>query len=208
MRNDRTNPDPSPEQLAAFLDGELDAADRARVETWLTTHPNAAAEIDGQRRVARLWADNPPPEPGPAAWATALAGVRARLPVPRPRRLPRTLWLGAGAAAVLLAALIGARLSALVPKLLFGNEGGAARSQTGVWERGSKSEKSNPRPVVTPGDVVVAAPPIQQAILPAGQDDVSIMSMESYPGDDGRVPQIGEGDVPMIVAPLARAGGR
>ncbi len=188
MRNDRTNPDPSPQQLAAFLDGELDAADRARIGTWLTAHPDAAAEIDGQRRFARLWAENPPPEPGPAAWATALAGVRARLPAPRRRRLPYTLWLGSAAAAVFLAALIG------VP--LF--HGDAA----------PKSEKSDPLPVVTPGAMVVAAPPIQQAILPAGQDDVSIMSMESYPGDDGQVPQIGEGDVPMIVAPLARAGGR
>lgn len=58
------------------------------------------------------------------------------------------------------------------------------------------------------GELVVAAPPVLQAILPAGQDDVLVMSLESGPRDDGRVPQIGEGDVPMIVAPLALAGGR
>ena len=82
-------------------------------------------------------------------------------------------------------------------------------------------EKIDPLPVIGPGDVVVismdardagglvvAAPPVPQPILPAGQDDVSVMSMDAYPMDDGRVPQIGEGNVPMIVAPLiARAGG-
>ncbi len=199
MRNDPINPDPSPEQFAAFLDDELDAADRSRVESWLATHPDAAGEIDGQRRVARLWADHPPPEPGPDVWTATLSRIGARLPAPRPRRLPRTLWLGAAAAA-LLAVLVGARLFHGVPP---------------------KIEKVEPLPVIEPGDVVVismdardagglvvAAPPIPQAILPAGQDDVSVMSLESGPRDDGRVPQIGEGDVPMIVAPLALAGGR
>ena len=204
MRNDPTNPDPSPEQLAAFLDGELDPAARSRVEAWLSVHPDAAAEIDGQHRLARLWRDNPPPEPGPGAWAATLARVEARLPVPvqRPRRLPRALWLCAGAAAAVLAAVLVGR--AFLPGTL------------------PKVEKVDPLPVVEPGDVtiismdardagalVVAVPPIQQPLLVAGQDDVSVMDMEPYWKDDGQVPQIGEGEVPMITAPLiSRVGGR
>jgi hypothetical protein len=201
MRNDPTNPDVTPEQLAAYLDGELGGAERSRVEAWLTTCPDATGEIDGQRRVARLWADNPPPDPSQAAWSATLARVRARLPVARPRGLRRSLWFGAAAAAALVAALLGTHLF----------QGGAA----------PKVEKVEPFPVVGPGDVtiismdgrdagrlVVAAPPVAQPILAVGQDDVSVMSMEPDPRDDGRVPLIGEGDVPMIVAPLARAGGR
>src|SRR5205823_2431220 len=46
---------PSPGQLAAYVDGELDAAACRRVEAWLAAHPEAAAEIEAQRRLADLW---------------------------------------------------------------------------------------------------------------------------------------------------------
>jgi len=212
MRNDPHLPEPTPERrggvtpplLAAFLDGELDAAERSRVEAWLADRPAAAAEIGGQRRVARLWGETPPPEPGPDAWAAVLANVEARLPIAgrRPRRRPWLPWVGAAAAAAVIAAVL------LSPFF----HGGAAPTI---------AERTDPLPVIQLGDVVivsmdardagglvVARPPVQQPILLARQDDVSFMSMESYPRDDGLVPQIGEGEVPMIVAPLARAGGR
>ena len=204
MRNDPTNPDPSPEELAAFLDGELDGAARSHVEAWLSSSPDAAAEIDGQQRLARLWRDNPPPEPSAGAWAATLTRIEARLPVPvrRPRRLPRVLWLCVGAAAAVLAVVVVGR--AFLPGAL------------------PRVEKVDPLPVVEPGDVtiismdardadalVVAVPPIQPPLLAAGQDDVSVMDMEPYWKDEGQVPQIGEGEVPMITAPLiARVGGR
>ncbi len=79
--------------------------------------------------------------------------------------------------------------------------------------------KSDPLLVIQPGDVeiismdardagglVVARPPVTLPILLARQDDVSFMNLESYQSDDGLVPQIGEGDVPMIVAPLLARG--
>ena len=184
MRNDPTNTDPSPEQLAAFLDGELDPAARPQVEAWLSANPDAAAEIDGQRRLARLWADNRPPEPAPAAWDATLGRIEARLPRPtahRPRRLLWPLWLGAGAAAVVAAVLL----------------------TRPFWPgQPPKAPKVDPIAVVAPD-----GPPAEPPILLAGQDDVSVMSMEPSAQDDGMVPLIGEGDVPMIVAPsLARAG--
>jgi anti-sigma factor RsiW len=178
MRNDPTNPDPSPEQLAAFFDGELDPAARTRVEAWLAGRPDAAAEIDGQRRAVRLWNDNPPPEPGPDDWAATLAGIQARLPARsrRPRALPRTLWLCAGlAAAVLVAALLTRLFMPAAPRPV---------------------DKHDPPVAKGPPDA-----PAQEPILLVGQNDVSIINMEPFWRDDGQVPHIGEGDVPMIVAP-------
>jgi hypothetical protein len=185
MRNDPLHPDPSPEQLAAFLDGEVDPAGRARVEAWLATHPDAAGEMEGQRRLLRVWADNPPPEPDAAKWAAARGRIEARLsrPAGRRRRLP--LWLGLGAAAALAAAALLTRF--LLP--------GAPPT----------NQKTGPATIVKPRDAGPPQPDLP--ILLASQDDVSVMSMEPYADDDGRVPQIGEGDVPMIVAPsLARPG--
>ena len=55
--------------------------------------------------------------------------------------------------------------------------------------------------------VVVAAPPVREILL-ASQDDVSVMDVKSYRDDDPS-PSIGEGEVPMIVAPsFFHAGGR
>lgn len=200
MRHDRANPDPSPEQLAAFLDGELDPAIAARVEAWLADNAAAAEEMDGQRRVLRLWQANPPPEPGPAVWTAVLSRIEANLPVARrrPRKWPRVLSFGAVAAAAVLAAVFLTRL----------------------FQGGSPKDADAPLPVIAPGDVtiismdardasglVVAAPPVQEPIVLAGQDDVSVVDVKSY-RDDGPVPHIGEGEVPMIVAASMTPVGR
>ncbi len=107
-------------------------------------------------------------------------------------------WLsGAGLAAAVLAAVF-------LPRWL----------PTGDGPHGD-----DPLPVIAPGDVtiismddrdaaglVVAAPPVREILL-ASQDDVSVMNVQSY-RDDDPAPLIGEGEVPMIVAPPAARAGR
>jgi anti-sigma factor RsiW len=179
MNHDGIHPDtgPSPERFAAFLDGELDAGARVRVEVWLANHPSAAEEIEGQRRVVRLWQACVPAEPSPAAWAAAFDRIEARLrPAShRPPRMRRALWLSAGLAAAVLTAVLLTR-------------------------------QFQPGPATTrpPGIAPGTEAPDQEPILLASQDDVSVVNVESYWQDDGRVPTIGEDDVSMIVAaPLA-----
>src|SRR5436309_10364312 len=72
---------PTPEQLAAFFDGELEGKDalaplKQRIEAWLCEHPEARAEWDLYRRLAELWRATAPDEPAEEAWNA----VRARLP--------------------------------------------------------------------------------------------------------------------------------
>ena len=43
---------PSPEQLAAYLDGELDPVTRARVAGWLSRNGGATAELEALRQEA------------------------------------------------------------------------------------------------------------------------------------------------------------
>jgi anti-sigma-K factor RskA len=103
---------PSLEQLAAYADGELDAASRRQCADWLATHAEAAAEIDAWRRLARVWAASAPTEPGPAVWTTTLDRIGQALPSDpaTPARTGRkfVLWaslLTASAAAVLAVSL-------------------------------------------------------------------------------------------------------
>jgi anti-sigma factor RsiW len=180
MNREEITPDsgPSPEQFAAFLDGELEAGARVRIETWLAEHPSAAEEIEGQRQVMRYWQATVPAEPSPAAWAAVYDRVEAKLrPMSRrPRAVRRTLWLSAGVAAAVLTAVLLTRQ--FLP--------GPATTKPPVIASG----------IITETD--------QELIVLASQDDVSVVNVESYWQDDGRVPSIGEGDVSMIVAaPLA-----
>jgi anti-sigma factor RsiW len=185
MNRDGISPDtaPSPEQFAAFLDGELDAGARARVEIWLANHPSAAEEIEGQRRLMRLWQASVPAEPSPGAWSAAFDRIEAKLrPAShRPRAIRRALWLSAGLAAAVFVAVLLAR----------------------QFQPGATPTRP---PMIASGNVsgVNTETPDQEPILLASQDDVSVVNVEPYSQDDGRVPSIGEGDVSMIVAaPLA-----
>src|SRR3954463_1573502 len=106
MRQDWNDPDrgATPEQVAAFVDGELDPGNSARVEAWLTDHPEMAAEAEAWRRLARVWAETAPPDPGPAAWATTRARIEAALPARAPNRLRvshRPVWANLGPMAAL-----------------------------------------------------------------------------------------------------------
>jgi anti-sigma factor RsiW len=82
---------PTPQQLAAYADGELDATDalaplRQHIEAWLALHPEARAELEAQRHLRRIWDETTPPEPSEAAWRRLLA----RLPA-EPVKTPATV---------------------------------------------------------------------------------------------------------------------
>ena len=164
---------PTPGQLAAHADGELGPADRARVEAWLRDHPDARAEVEAQRRLARLWQAGAPPEPGAAEWSGVLARVEAGLPAGPPanpyparptrggRHMPRLLVALAGAAAGVLIAVALARL--------------------GLPRPGPALPVAAPDDVevlsIDGGDVgalVVGRPPVQGPLVLASADDVTV----------------------------------
>ncbi len=96
---------PGDERLSAWLDGELDEADRQRVQAWLAAHPEDAARV-------RLWAADRDAlrsrldaelETAPAAaWRARVLGGGARTVAwPGPR------WLAAAAVLALASGLAG-----------------------------------------------------------------------------------------------------
>ena len=95
MNPDRIDPNsgPTPEQLAAYADGELAWADRAAVEAWLARDPAAAAEVESLRRFTQAWRDAAPSPPGPDAWSRVRSKIESGLDAPpapaADRRWPR-----------------------------------------------------------------------------------------------------------------------
>jgi hypothetical protein len=76
-----------PEWLAAYADGELTAAERARVERWLAEYPEARELLDAQESLGpgntEFWQAVRPPEPSAAEWAAARERIDATPPEPR-----------------------------------------------------------------------------------------------------------------------------
>jgi anti-sigma factor RsiW len=195
---------PTPEQLAAYVDGQLDPALRNHVETWLRNHPEATAEIEEECQLARLWRATTPMEPEETKWATVLARIDIGFFRAQASRLRRRRFIGVGAAVALAATLL----------LLL------------VWpqrpEPAEAPASAEPLAVVSPDDVeivslraadrvtlVVGVPPLTEPLVIASPGDVELQHVE--PDADGMVPDIHMdemSDTAMIVTPRSAAPAR
>jgi anti-sigma factor RsiW len=195
---------PTPEDLTAYVDEQLEAARRTSVEAWLRGHPEAAAEIEGQRRLARLWQATTPAEPESAMWASLLARLQdrcfgSRSARPHPRWLMRAGGI-AGLAATLLLTLFWQRATGPV------EDPAAGRTLTIVSPDDVEivSLRAADR-----GTLVVGVPPVTGTLVLASAADVEFEGIE--PAADGMVPEVHMDEAtitPMIVAPLEATGAR
>jgi anti-sigma factor RsiW len=107
--SDRYRDRPFPELLAAYADGELDAAGRDRVEAWLAEHPEDRAELENQRTLSRsnseLWQSSAPASPGERSWSRLFARVHTALKNPEPALRTSRFRYGAAILATAAAAL-------------------------------------------------------------------------------------------------------
>jgi hypothetical protein len=187
------NPDPTPEQLAAYADGELDPRSAQQVEAWLADRPGAAAEVEALRGLKGVWQTHAAPEPSPEAWETVLAGIETQLAQVRGNRPARGRWrlwpwvLGGAAAALLLLLL-----------------------SRPFWRGPApRDDGEEPFPVADNGDVVILSmdandvaalvvghPPVQGEIVLASHDEIQVLEGQDWRPRD-------EGGAPMVIDPLA-----
>jgi anti-sigma factor RsiW len=95
--NDRPAPD---DRLSAYLDGELDPAERKAVESYLAASTEWRIEFDEVAWARDMLRSLPVQEAPPGFWDAALAPELTRARARRARRVPRIAGLGASAAAV------------------------------------------------------------------------------------------------------------
>src|SRR5262245_59928186 len=108
----RPEPDPTPRSwqqlLAAYADGELDAAACECVVNWLDEHPEMYSRLEEQRSLspgnAPFWESVRPPVPVAMGWVNVWNRIEAGLDGPRPAARPprRGPWWRRG----LIAALV------------------------------------------------------------------------------------------------------
>jgi hypothetical protein len=200
---------PSPELLAAYGDGELDGngpcfAMRKRLEAWLADHPDAAASIEGQRRLAEWFRATSPPEPTGTAWAAVSARVQ-RLARPRSASTrARRVWLGVlGATA---AAGLWLALGLLPTNHQHKLPGTAAPGLSGdLAEAFAVATAAEVEILSVQGEDTASLPvgelPVQGSLVLLEPGEVTLTSVE--PTQDNMVPAVRTGgNAPVIWAPV------
>jgi anti-sigma factor RsiW len=199
--HDRENDEePSPQELAAFADGELGGEAAERVGAWLAGHPEARVEVDAHRRLSDLWQAGGAPEPTAAAWAAVRGRIDRglRVPVVRRRVLRRhALWVGLALAATATAATVALMLPNR-PTQLIPLPAAGAEEPYPVAGSDEVTIISIERNRLTP---VVGLPPLREPLALLAADEVKVESIEA---EEGMQPHVaGDADSPpMIVVPL------
>jgi hypothetical protein len=193
--------DPQPdgfprELLAAYVDGELDAAGRAAVERWLADHPEASAEVEAQRELSPanvpLWERAEPPEPSLLAWANVRRGIEEELTTPgsipmRPGRWRVAAWtVGGLLTAGVAAAVAWVAFTPIVPPPIPEQPVEVARAPANAGPEIAPL----PRDVTSPPPELVAG----FAVLPMASDDDVILE---------RVPETHTGWLPVGEPPFS-----
>jgi hypothetical protein len=173
------DPAPTPEQLAAYADGELDGRPaleplRRRIAAWLAEHPDTAAEIEAQRRLTRLWRATTPPEPSEEVWD----GVLERLEQ-LPRTSPEHGWRVARLAGWAGAALAACAAAVWLALALSGPGPGRAVVRQAPRDPGKRERVVAPRP----------APKEDEPFPVATADEVEILRIN---GADTETVLVGE----------------
>jgi anti-sigma factor RsiW len=194
-------PSPAPEELMAFADGELSPARHEEVAKWLVGQPDAQGQIEDFRRLGQLWRNAQPPEPSPQAWAAALARIENALPPSMPRFRPRSRHPAWTFPVLAAAAVLGVVLlsRSLAPVGTPTNTNGPATADEEVFPIVAAHEINIVGMDARDADALVGHPPLSGTLEFAAPADVRLLNAQPH-GDDGRIPRMGDGDVPMIVA--------
>jgi hypothetical protein len=195
---------PTPEQLTAYHDGELEPAARSAIDAWLIDHPETAADLAAWRRVDAAWKDSRPEAPHEDVWDEVRRRVDKGL-AEAPRR--PVWWLGLGAAAAILFVLGWALWPTKTPPTPFAN---------------NQVEDDEPFEIIPQGEVRIISMDGSGYVDIDGERVCSIVGAELPVPDDELCPTSferttvinwgteiihDEWDVPMIVDPAVLAAG-
>jgi len=201
---------PTPEQLTAYVDGELADGARRAVEHWLAGRPDEAAAIEAEQRLRQLMEAGAASEPSAAEWAMTLTRIEAGLSAgrksvkPTARRVAGLLWAAAALAA-----------SAAAVWLVFAGNAPPVLPIDKIPHETAEVEPAFPVLLADEVDImtmqatdttalVVGLPPVHEPLVLAAASEITLDRVE--PDVAGMMPDMRWFDgssPPMIAVPLA-----
>ena len=150
---------PDEQRLSAWLDGELEGAERDALRAWLRAHPEDDAQVQawaGDRDALRALFDPVLDEPVPEALRQLVQAAELPTPAPAPERAPAALarawhqrpWAQAAMAAGLL--LAGGVLGAALSQRNGGGNGSRLVAASGIGASGAPAQGQNAAAEATP----------------------------------------------------------
>jgi hypothetical protein len=207
--SDRYRDRPFPELLAAYADGELDAAGRARVEAWLADHPEARVELENQRTLSRtnseLWQSIAPASPGERRWSRLFnrvhTALRNRPATPEPTLRSPGFRYGAAILATAAAALFAIGL-------FRPGEQAPVISSPNVDETALVMADANDIDIQSIQDadtelLVVGLPPLTGQLVLASAGEIQLEKVAKDTDGMMPAPMAGGPNVPMLCVPMA-----
>ena len=198
-QNDR-NPDrtPTPEQIAAWVDGESSRGEADFVEAWMADHPDARREADAMVHLTRLYRDQPIPMPSEDRWNSALERIRPRIAPRSPRRWLLGLAL-ATAAALAVVVLARTQWPAAAPPITQQTPAPPDEDDE-PFAVASASEVHIIRMDADDADQVVTGRPLIGTMDFAGPGDIDVVQVQPDP-DEKRTPHLEtRAGLPWVVA--------
>lgn len=202
--------------LAAYVDGELNERDCARLEAWLVEHPEFRTELFEQSQLSAANAEFreaiQPPMPKASQWDRAFIHIENQLSnramANRQRLRANRFWSP-------VLALAGLAATLLVSVLLLESDPVGVKSVTSVRVLAANDEADLIYPVATADDVEIIQlpevtssmivvgrhPALDTPIVLASSSDLDIFNLG--PDDQGRMPRVDFGadsNAPMLVA--------
>ena len=189
------DPTPTPEQITAWVEGELPPADAGFVAAWLAAHPEAVREAESIAQITRLYREQAAPMPGENRWRSSLTAIEQRVALARAASLRRRLLLGflIASAAVLGGVVLARSLWPTTPPLAPIAEKTPILVQPEEDEEPFAVARSSEVHIIgmdaDDADRVVTGQPLMGSMDFAGQGDIDVVAVEPDP-DDGCVPRL------------------
>ena len=176
---------PTPQQIAAWADGESSRGEADFVEAWMADHPAARREADALARLTRLYRDQPLPLPSEDRWRATFDRIRPPA-APRTAR-PWKLLLGlALASAAALGAVVLARAlwPAAPPAIGLQTPPAPEEDDEEPFAVAASSEVHIIRMDADDADAVVTGRPLIGTMDFTGPGDIDVLQVQSDP--DGK----------------------
>ena len=197
--NDHT-PDrpPTPQQIAAWVDGEFAPGEVDLVEAWLADHPDARREADAMAHLTRLYREQPIPMPSEDRWRSTLDRIRPRVGPKSPRRW--LLGLALATAAALVAVVLARSLWPTATPPIAQQPPAPAEDVDEPFAVASSSEVHIIRMDADDADRVVTGRPLIGTMDFAGPGDIDVVQVQPDP-DEKRTPHLEtRAGLPWVVA--------
>ena len=183
---DRT---PTPEQIAAWIDGESPRGEAAMIEAWMAVHPETRRDAEAMAQTTRLYRDQAIPMPSESRWQSAFDRIQPRVAPTGGAGWRLLLGLALASAAVLGAVMLARTLWPTTPPAIVLTPPIPPEEDEEPFAVARLAEVHIIHMDADDADRIVTGQPIMGTMVFAAQSDIDEVQVLPDP-DEGHTPRL------------------